>query len=322
MRGLTRAAKRAGEMAFNAGGGAVNWFPGHRAAASRAIRDRLKLCRPLVIEVRDARIPLSSANEDLQPVLAAKRRILALNKKDLANPNILNMVHSSRVRKSKAVKTFLSSSSTLTKVQSAINEGRLVLPKMQVDKAPLPIHTIDLSNAKVLIRLEQAEWAKGKNVIIGEARLKNSEDKILAREVVLEKTPDGKELQKITVKASKLGGQASSSRASSRPVAQARPVRPVLPTGQAQGRPKMIKPRRPEVGTWKVNESKVQGKFAKHKPTFHQLLNKYMKQKAVPKDRPLKKRPWSPPHQNRPSSPQGESSKRRGDVTTPFPLQK
>nr|TKW00565.1 hypothetical protein SEVIR_8G118600v2 [Setaria viridis] len=89
MRGLTRAAKRAGEMAFNAGGGTVNWFPGHMAAASRAIRDRLKLA-DLVIEVRDARIPLSSANEDLQPVLSAKRRILALSKKDLANPNIMN----------------------------------------------------------------------------------------------------------------------------------------------------------------------------------------------------------------------------------------
>ena len=55
MRGLTRAAKRAGEMTFNAGGGAVNWFPGHMAAASRAIRDRLKLA-DLVIEVRDARV--------------------------------------------------------------------------------------------------------------------------------------------------------------------------------------------------------------------------------------------------------------------------
>ncbi|XP_037432007.1 short integuments 2, mitochondrial-like isoform X1 [Triticum dicoccoides] len=90
MRGLTRAGKRASDMAFNAGGGAINWFPGHMAAASRAIRDRLKLA-DLVIEVRDARIPLSSANEDLQPVLSAKRRILALNKKDLANPNIMNM---------------------------------------------------------------------------------------------------------------------------------------------------------------------------------------------------------------------------------------
>ncbi|KAM3271434.1 hypothetical protein ACQJBY_041929 [Aegilops geniculata] len=91
MRGLTRAGKRASDMAFNAGGGAINWFPGHMAAASRAIRDRLKLA-DLVIEVRDARIPLSSANEDLQPVLAAKRRILALNKKDLANPNIMNLL--------------------------------------------------------------------------------------------------------------------------------------------------------------------------------------------------------------------------------------
>uniref|UniRef100_A0A0E0MF68 CP-type G domain-containing protein n=1 Tax=Oryza punctata TaxID=4537 RepID=A0A0E0MF68_ORYPU len=89
MRGLARAGKRASEMAFNAGGGVVNWFPGHMAAASRAIRDRLKLA-DLVLEVRDARIPLSSANEDLQPVLASKRRILALNKKDLANPNIMN----------------------------------------------------------------------------------------------------------------------------------------------------------------------------------------------------------------------------------------
>ncbi|GJN04348.1 hypothetical protein PR202_ga21891 [Eleusine coracana subsp. coracana] len=76
-------------MAFNAGGGVVNWFPGHMAAASRAIRDRLKLA-DLVIEVRDSRIPLSSANEDLQPVLSAKRHIIALNKKDLANQNIMN----------------------------------------------------------------------------------------------------------------------------------------------------------------------------------------------------------------------------------------
>jgi hypothetical protein len=55
MRGLARAGKRASEMAFNAGGGAVNWFPGHMAAASRAIRDRLKLA-DLVLEVRDARV--------------------------------------------------------------------------------------------------------------------------------------------------------------------------------------------------------------------------------------------------------------------------
>ncbi|KAG6690710.1 hypothetical protein I3842_10G027400 [Carya illinoinensis] len=81
--------KGLGEMGFNAGGGAINWFPGHMAAATRAIRERLKLA-DLVLEVRDARIPLSSANQDLQPHLSSKRRILALNKRDLANPNIMH----------------------------------------------------------------------------------------------------------------------------------------------------------------------------------------------------------------------------------------
>lgn len=80
--------KTLGEMSFNKGGGAINWFPGHMAAATRAIRDRLKVA-DFVIEVRDSRIPLSSTNEELQPLLDGKKRVIALNKKDLANPNIL-----------------------------------------------------------------------------------------------------------------------------------------------------------------------------------------------------------------------------------------
>jgi len=88
----------------------------------------------------------------------------------------------------------------------------------------------------VLIRPEQAEGAKGKNVIIGEERRKNVNDRILARKVVLEKTPDGKESLKIIVEASRPGGQANPPLDLSRPAAQARPVRPVSPTGQT-GRP-------------------------------------------------------------------------------------
>ncbi|KAH7557241.1 hypothetical protein JRO89_XS11G0082600 [Xanthoceras sorbifolium] len=93
--GLKRIVKKSlglGEMGFTKDGGKINWFPGHMAAATRAIKNRLKLS-DLVIEVRDARvqqIPLSSAHSELQPQLSAKRRVLALNKKDLANPNILN----------------------------------------------------------------------------------------------------------------------------------------------------------------------------------------------------------------------------------------
>ena len=81
----------------------------------------------------------------------------------------------------------------------------------------------------MLLRPEQAEGAEGKNVVFGETRPKNVNDKILAREVVLEKAPDGKELIKITVKAQVPGGQESSSAAASRPAVQDRSVRPVRP---------------------------------------------------------------------------------------------
>lgn len=44
-----------GYMSFNTGGGNINWYPGHMAAATRAINSRLKLA-DLVIEVRDSRV--------------------------------------------------------------------------------------------------------------------------------------------------------------------------------------------------------------------------------------------------------------------------
>ena len=137
-----------------------------------------------------------------------------------------------------------------------MNEERLIFLEMKVDKTPFPVHTnthtIDLSNAKVLLRLEQAEGAEGKNVVFGETRPKNVNDKILVREVVLEKDPDGKELIKVTVKAHVPERQEGSSATASRPAVQDRPVRPVSPTGQtgpSQGRPRTFKPKRPEVGT-------------------------------------------------------------------------
>jgi len=39
---------------------------------------------------------------------------------------------------------------------------------MQIDQNPFPVHTLELTNPKVLIRPHQAESAKGKNVIVGE----------------------------------------------------------------------------------------------------------------------------------------------------------
>lgn len=62
----------------------LNWFPGHMAKARRLITENLKLV-DVVVELLDARIPLSSANPLLKEIIGAKPRLIALNKADLAD---------------------------------------------------------------------------------------------------------------------------------------------------------------------------------------------------------------------------------------------
>lgn len=61
----------------------INWFPGHMAKAHRMIREHLKLV-DVVIELLDARIPVSSSNPVIQDLVESKPRVIALNKADLA----------------------------------------------------------------------------------------------------------------------------------------------------------------------------------------------------------------------------------------------
>ena len=63
----------------------INWYPGHMKKTRELIRDHLKLV-DMVIEVIDARIPRSSRNPIIDELVAGKPRIIALNKKDLADP--------------------------------------------------------------------------------------------------------------------------------------------------------------------------------------------------------------------------------------------
>jgi len=102
---------------------------------------------------------------------------------------------------------------------------------MKIDKALFPVHTIDLNNAKVLNRPDQAEGAKSKNVIIGDERPLTVDNKILAREVVQEKAPDEKKNLRIILKPRAPRGQGDSS-SEDRSADQSRPVRPVLVAGQ------------------------------------------------------------------------------------------
>ncbi|CAM8930791.1 unnamed protein product [Rhodiola kirilowii] len=60
------------------------WYDVHMAAATRAVAARINLV-DLLLEIRDARIPMSSAYESLRNYPPSARRIIILNKTDLAN---------------------------------------------------------------------------------------------------------------------------------------------------------------------------------------------------------------------------------------------
>ncbi len=64
----------------------IQWFPGHMAKTKRMIQEQLKLV-DVVIELVDARLPISSCNPLLEQLVGDKKpRVIILNKEDLADP--------------------------------------------------------------------------------------------------------------------------------------------------------------------------------------------------------------------------------------------
>ena len=64
----------------------VQWFPGHMAKTRRKIGEALKLV-DAVTEIRDARLPESSKNPEIDSIISGKPRIILLNKADYADEN-------------------------------------------------------------------------------------------------------------------------------------------------------------------------------------------------------------------------------------------
>ena len=62
----------------------VQWYPGHMTKAKRQMQEDLKLI-DLIIELVDARVPLSSRNPDIDRLGQNKSRLILLNKADLAD---------------------------------------------------------------------------------------------------------------------------------------------------------------------------------------------------------------------------------------------
>ncbi len=65
----------------------IQWFPGHMTKTKRNIEASLKLV-DAVAEIKDARIPMSSSNPDIDTLIGSKPRVILLNKCDVADPSV------------------------------------------------------------------------------------------------------------------------------------------------------------------------------------------------------------------------------------------
>lgn len=65
----------------------INWYPGHMKKTKDLLQENIKLVN-IVIEVIDARIPIASKNPDFDQLFKDKKRLIVLNKYDLADPNM------------------------------------------------------------------------------------------------------------------------------------------------------------------------------------------------------------------------------------------
>lgn len=63
------------------------WYPGHMTKARRMMQENIKLI-DIVVELVDARVPLSSKNPDIDELARNKYRLIVLNKADMADPKI------------------------------------------------------------------------------------------------------------------------------------------------------------------------------------------------------------------------------------------
>ena len=110
----------------------INWYPGHMAKTRRQISEDLKLV-DIVIELLDSRIPISSQNPDIAKITEEKKKIIVLNKCDLADEkqNILWV----KYFENKGIPAVLTDSNTGNGIEQCIRKVEAVMNSEQQKQA-------------------------------------------------------------------------------------------------------------------------------------------------------------------------------------------
>lgn len=117
----------------------IHWFPGHMKKALNNITEKIKLV-DVVIEILDARAPLSSINPDLEKVIKNKKRLAVLSKIDLADDSLtrywadklsndFDMLISLNLNDPKSAKTLVNAVSKLGEEKHAKEKAKGMKPQ-------------------------------------------------------------------------------------------------------------------------------------------------------------------------------------------------
>lgn len=125
----------------------LNWYPGHMKKTREMIRENLRLV-DAVIEVADARIPISSRNPIIDELVKGKERVILLNKADLADDDQTSgWIDTFRKKGQYAVSV---NSSTGTGINNLIRHLEKIQEKRDAEKArkrPLRLMVVGVPNA-------------------------------------------------------------------------------------------------------------------------------------------------------------------------------
>ena len=99
----------------------IQWYPGHMAKTRREIEQDLKLI-DVVIELLDARIPLSSRNPEIKKITNNKKKIIILNKSDMADEEMTKKWVAALSKEAKVLVTDANTGKGIDKVSKAIDE--------------------------------------------------------------------------------------------------------------------------------------------------------------------------------------------------------
>ena len=129
----------------------IQWFPGHMAKTRRSIKENLSLV-DAVVEIIDARIPLSSQNPEMGRMTAGKPRLLVLNKRDMADNNITDRWISYFRKKGKAAVSMDCKSGKGLKAFTSALENQVLKDLIETRKAkgmvgaPLRVMVVGIPN--------------------------------------------------------------------------------------------------------------------------------------------------------------------------------